>query len=76
VAREGEQEGDSEEDGPALNWYTCTRHTYASLYVLAGGSIEKLPRLMGHSDNKVTQRYAHLRPDLFEARTSSGSRLT
>jgi integrase len=48
-----------------LTWYEATRHTFASLWVLSGGSIEKLAKLMGHSSTRVTERYAHLRPDLF-----------
>lgn len=44
-------------------WYQATRHTYASQYVLAGGSLESLAALLGHSSTEVTQRYAHLRPD-------------
>lgn len=48
-----------------LTWYQCTRHTFASQWVLAGGSLEKLAVVMGHSSVQVTQRYAHLRPDLF-----------
>ncbi len=50
---------------PCLTWYCCTRHTFASLWVLGGGSIEKLSKIMGHSSIVVTERYAHLRPDLF-----------
>jgi integrase len=48
-----------------LTWYQATRHTFASQFVLSGGSIEKLSKIMGHSDITTTQRYAHLRPDLF-----------
>jgi integrase len=44
-------------------WYQATRHTYASHYVMAGGSLEQLAVLLGHSSTEVTQRYAHLRPD-------------
>ena len=48
------------------DWYTCTRHTYGSLFVLAGGSMEHLAKLMGHSSVTITERhYCHLRVDLF-----------
>jgi integrase len=47
---------------PDLRWYECTRHTMASQYVIAGGSLETLQRIMGHSTVLVTERYAHLRP--------------
>jgi integrase len=50
---------------PALTWYQATRHTFASQWVMAGGSIEKLSKVMGHSSIQVTERYAHLRTDLF-----------
>jgi hypothetical protein len=38
---------------------------------MGGGSIEKLSAMMGHSSTLVTQRYAHLRPELFTAETSA-----
>jgi integrase len=50
-----------------LTWYQATRHTFASQWVLAGGSIEKLKEIMGHSSVVVTERYAHLKPELFRA---------
>jgi len=50
---------------PSLTWYQSTRHTFASQFVLSGGSIEKLSKLMGHSSVTTTERYAHLRTDLF-----------
>ncbi len=53
---------------PGLRWYQATRHTFASQWVMAGGSIEKLKELLGHYSVVVTERYAHLRPDLFTAR--------
>jgi len=43
------------------------RHTFASWWVLSGGSLEKLAKVMGHSSVLVTNRYAHLKPDLFGA---------
>jgi integrase len=46
-----------------MPWYQATRHTYASHYVMAGGSLEQLAALLGHSSTEVTTRYAHLRPD-------------
>jgi integrase len=53
---------------PRVSWYQATRHTFASLWVLGGGSIEKLSAIRGHSSVLVTQRYAHLRPELFTER--------
>jgi integrase len=46
-------------------WYWATRHTFASQWVISGGSLEKLREIMGHSSVVVTERYAHLRPDSF-----------
>jgi integrase len=53
---------------PGLRWYQATRHTFASQWVLAGGSIEKLKEILGHYSVVMTERYAHLRPDLFSVR--------
>ena len=39
------------------------RHTFASWLVQAGVSIYDVSKLLGHSDIKTTQIYAHLRPD-------------
>jgi integrase len=52
-----------ERDG--LGWYETTRHTFASQWVLAGGSIEKLSTMLGHYSVVMTEKYTHLRPDLF-----------
>lgn len=48
-----------------LTWYHSTRHTFASQWVMGGGSIEKLSLIMGHASVTTTERYAHLRTDLF-----------
>jgi len=50
---------------PAITIYQATRHTFASQFVLNGGSIEVLRQVMGHSSVVVTERYSHLKPDLF-----------
>jgi integrase len=51
----------------APTWYESGRHTFASHWVMSGGSLEKLREILGHSTVLVTERYAHLRPDLFGA---------
>ena len=38
------------------------RHTFASSFVQKGGSLSVLQRIMGHSDIRITMRYAHLAP--------------
>lgn len=48
-------------------WYAATRHTFASQWVLAGNSIEKLSVILGHWSVTQTEDYAHLRPELFSA---------
>jgi len=40
---------------PFLTWYQATRHTFASHWVLSGGSLEKQARVMGHSSMVVTK---------------------
>jgi integrase len=43
------------------------RHTCASWWVLAGGDIFRLSRVLGHADVRVTQKvYAHLAPEAWE----------
>lgn len=39
------------------------RHTFASHFVMNGGDILTLQKVLGHSDIKVTMRYAHLAPE-------------
>jgi integrase len=48
-----------------MTWYQCTRHTFASHWVMDGGSLEKLRVILGHSSTEVTLRYAHLVPGQF-----------
>lgn len=42
------------------------RHTYASNYMMSGGDIFSLQRLLGHADIKDTQKYAHLSPSFMQ----------
>lgn len=39
------------------------RHTFASHFMMNGGNILTLQRILGHADIKMTMRYAHLAPD-------------
>ena len=43
------------------------RHTFASHYMMAGGDILSLQRILGHSSITMTMRYAHLSPDHLES---------
>ena len=45
------------------------RHTYASLLINKGVSLYEVQTLLGHSSMQMTQRYAHLEPDLLHKRT-------
>jgi site-specific recombinase XerD len=42
------------------------RHTFASHFMMAGGHIIVLQRILGHSDIRATMRYAHFAPDYLE----------
>ncbi len=41
------------------------RHTFASHWVMNGGDLFRLQKIMGHSDYDQTMRYAHLAPEIF-----------
>lgn len=42
------------------------RHTFASHYMMNGGDLLKLQKLLGHSTVVMTMRYAHLAPNALE----------
>lgn len=48
------------------------RHTFASHFVMNGGSILVLQKILGHVDIKETMRYAHLSPDHLESALKLG----
>jgi len=39
------------------------RHTFASHFVMQGGSLRALQQILGHRKIETTMRYAHLSPD-------------
>jgi site-specific recombinase XerD len=39
------------------------RHCFASSLVQRGVDLYKVQRLLGHKDNRMTQRYAHMAPE-------------
>jgi integrase len=41
------------------------RHTFASHWVMNGGDLYRLQKILGHSDPSMTQIYAHLAPAAF-----------
>lgn len=42
------------------------RHTFASHFIMNGGSILVLQKILGHSSLTMTMRYAHLAPEHFQ----------
>ena len=52
------------------------RHSFASALVNSGRSLYEVQQLLGHSDIKVTQKYAHLsKNSLYDAACSAGDML-
>ena len=47
------------------------RHQYASMLVNEGRSLYEVQQLLGHSDPKVTERYAHLAPSTLQQAANS-----
>jgi integrase len=47
------------------------RHTFASNLVMAGVPIYTVSKILGHSDVKTTEIYAHLRPEHFDGVTNA-----
>ena len=48
---------------PAGQLTHVLRHTFASHFMMNGGNVLVLQRILGHTDIKVTMRYAHFAPD-------------
>jgi hypothetical protein len=46
------------------------RHTFASHYMMRGGSIYDLKSLLGHASIETTMRYAHLSPTHLASKVS------
>ncbi|PHQ27409.1 integrase [Marinobacter guineae] len=42
------------------------RHTFASHFIMRGGDILTLQKILGHSDIKLTMRYSHLSPQFMQ----------
>jgi integrase len=41
------------------------RHTFASQWMMSGGDLFKLQKILGHKSTELTLRYAHLSPAAF-----------
>ena len=48
---------------PLRRAWHALRHTFASHFVMSGGNILSLQKILGHHDIKETMTYAHLAPD-------------
>lgn len=48
---------------PAGQMAHVLRHTFSSHFMMNGGDILTLQKILGHSDLRMTLRYAHLAPD-------------
>jgi integrase len=48
---------------PLPHAWHALRHTFASHFIMAGGNLLSLQKILGHSDVKLTMIYAHLAPD-------------
>lgn len=55
---------------PLSRAWHALRHTFASHYIMQGGNILALQRILGHIDIKHTLVYAHLAPDFLGAEMS------
>lgn len=62
-------EKDLQEAGIRLIRFHDLRHTFASHFMMRGGNLYDLQKLMGHSNIRTTERYAHLSPQSLVART-------
>jgi site-specific recombinase XerD len=49
------------------------RHSYASFLVNAGRTLYEVQRLLGHTQIKTTQRYAHLSQDTLLAAANAAT---
>ena len=53
--------------GPKYINFHALRHTFASHWVMNGGDLFRLQKILGHHDATMTQRYAHLSPAAYES---------
>ncbi|MFZ5480442.1 MAG: tyrosine-type recombinase/integrase [Myxococcota bacterium] len=53
-----------EKKGERLTFHDL-RHTFASHWMMKGGDLFRLQKILGHKTAEMTQRYAHLAPEVF-----------
>ncbi|WP_422822622.1 tyrosine-type recombinase/integrase [Vreelandella titanicae] len=51
------------------------RHTFASHFVINGGNLLTLQKIMGHQSIQMTMRYAHLAPDHLKETVTFGPKI-
>jgi site-specific recombinase XerD len=52
------------------------RHTFASHFVMRGGDLPSLKKILGHAKIEMTMRYAHLAPDYLKKSIETMNGLT
>jgi integrase len=52
---------------PLLRGWHALRHTFASQFIMAGGNLLTLQKLLGHASIEMTLVYSHLAPDFIVA---------
>ena len=56
-----------------FHFHDC-RHHFASWFVMRGGSLQALQKLLGHATLAMTMRYAHLAPDYIRSEVAKTER--
>ena len=56
-----------------FHFHDC-RHHFASWFVMRGGSLQALQKILGHATLAMTQRYAHLSPDYLRSEVAKTER--
>jgi integrase len=57
--RNKKEKGDKRRDPDNFVFHDL-RHTFASLFLMRGGDISTLARILGHSTTRMTERYGHI----------------
>jgi len=57
--------GPTKRFGASLTLRGLRMSTFASQWVVKGGDLFKLQKILGHQSVQMTMRYAHLAPDAF-----------
>ena len=57
------------EAGVKLIRFHDLRHTFASNFLMSGGNIYDLQKILGHSSVQITERYTHFLPDHLKGKT-------